>query len=82
MLGRAGRTGPGVCFRLYSEEEFTKMEDFTLPEIKRVALDSYRKLAENAAGMGADGLKKFRNSEVGIPGPQKISELGSRNSGA
>ncbi|KAL3112832.1 hypothetical protein niasHT_019158 [Heterodera trifolii] len=37
--GRAGRTGPGVCFRLYSEEEFTKMEDFTLPEIKRVALD-------------------------------------------
>uniref|UniRef100_A0A914H4K2 ATP-dependent RNA helicase DHX34 n=1 Tax=Globodera rostochiensis TaxID=31243 RepID=A0A914H4K2_GLORO len=38
--GRAGRTGPGVCFRLYSEEEFTKMEDFTLPEIKRVALDS------------------------------------------
>ncbi|KAI3408169.1 WD repeat-containing protein 35 [Globodera pallida] len=28
-------------------------------------------------GMGADGLKKFRNSEVGIPGPQKISELGT-----
>lgn len=38
--GRAGRTGPGVCFRLYSEEEFSKMEDFTLPEIKRVSLDS------------------------------------------
>ncbi|CAK5089498.1 unnamed protein product [Meloidogyne enterolobii] len=38
--GRAGRTGPGVCFRLYSEEEFSKMEDFTLPEIKRVSLDT------------------------------------------
>uniref|UniRef100_A0A915CNX3 Helicase C-terminal domain-containing protein n=1 Tax=Ditylenchus dipsaci TaxID=166011 RepID=A0A915CNX3_9BILA len=38
--GRAGRTGPGVCYRLYSNEEFDKMEDFTLPEIKRVSLDS------------------------------------------
>jgi len=40
FTGRAGRTGPGVCFRLYSEEEFSKMEDFTLPEIKRVSLDT------------------------------------------
>lgn len=40
FIGRAGRTGPGVCFRLYSEEEYSKMEDFTLPEIKRVSLDS------------------------------------------
>ncbi|KAI1724583.1 EF hand associated domain-containing protein [Ditylenchus destructor] len=38
--GRAGRTGPGICYRLYSNEEFDKMEDFTLPEIKRVSLES------------------------------------------
>lgn len=39
-LGRAGRTGPGVCFRLYSEDDYNKMEDFTLPEIKRISLES------------------------------------------
>lgn len=39
-LGRAGRTGPGVCYRLYSQRDYEKMEPFTLPEIKRVSLES------------------------------------------
>lgn len=34
--GRAGRTGPGKCFRLYTEKAFTKeMAVSTSPEIKR-----------------------------------------------
>lgn len=33
--GRCGRTGPGTCFRLYSEEDYKQREDFTLPEIQR-----------------------------------------------
>lgn len=33
--GRCGRTGPGTCIRLYSEEDFLLREDFTLPEIQR-----------------------------------------------
>ncbi|KAE9417757.1 hypothetical protein Angca_008420, partial [Angiostrongylus cantonensis] len=36
--GRAGRTGPGVCYRLYSQEQYDKMNDFTPSEINRVAL--------------------------------------------
>ncbi|CAO4375068.1 unnamed protein product [Caenorhabditis nigoni] len=36
--GRAGRTGPGICYRLYSQEQFEKMEDFTQSEINRVSL--------------------------------------------
>ncbi|KJH52258.1 helicase protein [Dictyocaulus viviparus] len=36
--GRAGRTGPGVCYRLYSQEQYDKMDDFTPSEINRVAL--------------------------------------------
>ncbi|KAK6046437.1 helicase protein, partial [Cooperia oncophora] len=36
--GRAGRTGPGICYRLYSEEQYNKMDDFTSSEIKRVSL--------------------------------------------
>lgn len=33
--GRAGRTRPGVCFRLYTREEFKKFEDEDSPEILR-----------------------------------------------
>ena len=37
--GRAGRTGPGVCFRLYSEEDFGEMQEFAVPELLRGAVD-------------------------------------------
>ncbi|WP_163336604.1 ATP-dependent RNA helicase HrpA [Desulfopila sp. IMCC35008] len=33
--GRCGRVGPGVCIRLYDEEDYLDREEFTLPEIKR-----------------------------------------------
>ncbi|KAJ1491686.1 P-loop containing nucleoside triphosphate hydrolase protein, partial [Baffinella frigidus] len=38
--GRAGRTGPGQCFRLYSQEQFNAFNDFAIPEIHRVPLES------------------------------------------
>ena len=31
--GRAGRLGPGVCYRLYSRQDLSGMQAFTLPEI-------------------------------------------------
>jgi ATP-dependent helicase HrpB len=36
--GRAGRTGPGKCFRLYSEMDFKERKDHTIAEIKRADL--------------------------------------------
>jgi ATP-dependent helicase HrpB len=36
--GRAGRTGPGVAIRLWSEKEWERMSDFELPEVRRVDL--------------------------------------------
>ncbi|KAL6538793.1 Pre-mRNA-splicing factor ATP-dependent RNA helicase DEAH10 [Orobanche minor] len=36
--GRAGREGPGKCYRLYPENEFYKLKDSTVPEIKRCNL--------------------------------------------
>ncbi|XP_067685396.1 uncharacterized protein [Haliotis asinina] len=36
--GRAGRTGPGKCYRLYSEETYREMEAVSLPEILKVHL--------------------------------------------
>eukprot|EP00268_Persea_americana_P030770 TRINITY_DN2982_c0_g1_i1.p1 TRINITY_DN2982_c0_g1~~TRINITY_DN2982_c0_g1_i1.p1 ORF type:complete len:723 (-),score=109.29 TRINITY_DN2982_c0_g1_i1:1846-4014(-) len=38
--GRAGREGPGKCFRLYPESEFNGLDDSTVPEIKRCNLSN------------------------------------------
>ena len=38
--GRCGRLGPGICIRLYSEEDFASRPEFTTPEILRTNLAS------------------------------------------
>lgn len=38
--GRCGRLGPGICVRLYDEEDYEKRPKFTTPEIKRSDLAS------------------------------------------
>ncbi|KAL7285060.1 hypothetical protein ACG7TL_000151 [Trametes sanguinea] len=38
--GRAGRTQPGVCYKLYSRGQEKHMEPFPIPEIRRVPLES------------------------------------------
>lgn len=38
--GRAGREGPGKCYRLYPENEFFKLKYSTTPEIKRCNLSN------------------------------------------
>ncbi len=50
--GRCGRVGPGVCIRLYSEEDFLAREPFTPPEILRTNLASVI-LQMQTLGLGA-----------------------------
>ncbi len=38
--GRCGRTSPGVCIRLYSEQDFENRSEYTSPEILRTNLAS------------------------------------------
>lgn len=38
--GRAGRTQPGICYKLYTRAHEKHMEPFPIPEIKRVPLES------------------------------------------
>ena len=38
--GRCGRIGPGICVRLFSEEDFEQRPKFTTPEIRRTNLAS------------------------------------------
>ena len=33
--GRCGRVGPGICVRLYSEDDYNNRREYTLPEILR-----------------------------------------------
>lgn len=54
--GRAGRTGPGVCYRIYSDEEYTALEKYSAPEIQRVPLDS---LLLQMIAMGLPDARKF-----------------------
>ena len=56
--GRAGRTGPGVCVRLWSEAEHAKLEDYAKPEILRAdPLPLRLELAKWGAVSAADCLK-------------------------
>ena len=38
--GRCGRIGPGICVRLYGEQDFESRSKFTTPEIRRTNLAS------------------------------------------
>lgn len=54
--GRAGRTGPGICYRLYSEEDFSNFEAFTPAEIHLVPLDS---LVLHMISLGLTDIENF-----------------------
>merc|ERR1712137_580903 len=55
--GRAGRTRPGKCFRLYTEKAYTsEMQDNTYPEILRSNLGS---VVLNLKKLGIDDLVHF-----------------------
>ena len=36
--GRCGRVGPGICLRLYGEEDFASRPEYTEPELRRSSL--------------------------------------------
>ena len=50
--GRCGRIAPGVCIRLYSEDDFLGRPEFTEPEIKRTNLASVL-LQMQSLGLGS-----------------------------
>lgn len=54
--GRAGRTGPGICYRLYSEEDFSNFEPFTPAEIHLVPLES---IMLNMITLGLSDISNF-----------------------
>ncbi|KAI0822689.1 pre-mRNA splicing factor [Trametes gibbosa] len=54
--GRAGRTTPGVCYRLYTERAFRQLQQTTPPEITRTDLTTP---ILQLKSLGIDDLMKF-----------------------
>ncbi len=55
--GRAGRTAPGLCRRLWSREEHSHRPDHELPEVKRLDL---AEVVLTLKAAGVQDLRKFR----------------------
>jgi ATP-dependent RNA helicase DDX35 len=54
--GRAGRTKPGKCFRLYTEESFEALPDANVPEIQRSNLAPF---VLQLKALGIDNVVRF-----------------------
>ncbi|KKY38093.1 putative atp-dependent rna helicase dhx8 [Diaporthe ampelina] len=64
--GRAGRTRPGKCFRLYKEETYTNLPDANIPEIQR------SNLAPFILQLGALGITNFLRFDFLTPPPAEL----------
>ncbi len=92
--GRAGRTAPGLCMRLWSREEHAHRPEHELPEVKRLDL---AEVALTLKAAGVEDLRKFRWLEapeeralahaeellvdlgaIGGAAPHPITELGRK----
>ena len=56
MVVCLGRTGPGVCFRLYSESDYQAFSQYTTPEIQLVPLDS---IILQMVALGINRIREF-----------------------
>lgn len=77
--GRAGRVAPGICVRLYSEDDYLKRPEFTDPEIRRASLASVILRLRNL-GLGA--VEEFLFLDPPQPsrvheGYRELAELGA-----
>lgn len=77
--GRAGRTQPGKCFRLYTEESFQALDDALPPEIQRSNLAP---LILQMKALGIDNIARFEYltpppAELMIRGLELLYSLGA-----
>lgn len=77
--GRCGRVAPGVCIRLYSEEDFSGRPEFTEPEILRTNLAS---VILQMANLRLGSVENFEfieppDSRLVTDGHKLLDELGA-----
>ena len=67
--GRCGRVADGICFRLYSEDDFKARPAFTDPELLRSSLAA---VILRALSLGLGNVEEFPFLDA--PGPKAITE--------
>ena len=73
--GRAGRTGPGRCVRLWGERENAFLEEFEVPEVRRVDLAG-TVLALHAWGEDPRGFGWYeRPSDAALDAAERLLEM-------
>lgn len=77
--GRCGRVAPGVCIRLYSEEDFSGRPEFTEPEILRTNLASVILQMANLRLGSVDDFEFIEppDSRLVADGHKLLNELGA-----
>nr|XP_049465323.1 3'-5' RNA helicase YTHDC2-like [Anopheles coluzzii] len=70
--GRAGRTRPGTCFRLYSRMRHSEMDQYTLPEIMRVPLTEI--CLQTALIIKDESIQEFLNKAITAPSTTSIKQ--------
>ncbi|KEG15300.1 putative RNA editing associated helicase 2 [Trypanosoma grayi] len=82
--GRAGRTRPGMCIRLYSKKHFHTVHDFQTPEMLRTHLDA---LCLQILALGLGDPAEFLQQAIEPPSPDhieaamlRLQELGATTS--
>ncbi|MGA6102058.1 ATP-dependent RNA helicase HrpA [Psychrobacter pocilloporae] len=77
--GRCGRVAPGVCIRLYSEEDFNGRPEFTEPEILRTNLASVILQMANLRLGSVDDFEFIEppDSRLVTDGHKLLDELGA-----
>ena len=55
--GRAGRTGPGKCYRLYKHAEYERFRDHQMPEIQR---ENLANMLLHLQAIGIPNIEQFQ----------------------
>ena len=69
--GRAGRTQPGTCYSLYSQEEFKKFPDENTPDVIKSNLDAFL-LGMVAADLDPTAPKQDEKTDVELLNHQQL----------
>jgi ATP-dependent helicase HrpA len=77
--GRCGRVGPGICIRLFSQEDYDSRPAFTTPEIRRTNLAAVilQTLALRLGDIGEFPLLDMPHPEAIRDGYKTLFELGA-----
>lgn len=74
-MGRAGRTGPGICYHLYTKKEFENMQKYPLPSINvsNITSECLKLLSLNTINT-VDNLKNVLNEFIEPPNKKYVND--------